>query len=94
MGIDIEAGGRVKSKARVTKSANPYIRLLCKLYKFLARRTDSKFNKVIFKRLNMTRKSKPPLSLQKLAKLMAGKAGGECLTFDKLALRSPLGTRG
>mmetsp|Transcript_118248 Transcript_118248/g.376948 ORF Transcript_118248/g.376948 Transcript_118248/m.376948 type:complete len:113 (-) Transcript_118248:44-382(-) len=73
MGIDIEAGGRVKSKARVTKSANPYIRLLCKLYKFLARRTDSKFNKVIFKRLNMTRKSKPPLSLQKLAKLMAGK---------------------
>ncbi len=33
-------------EARVTKSANPYVRLLCKLYKFLARRTDSKFNKV------------------------------------------------
>mmetsp|Transcript_100406 Transcript_100406/g.251684 ORF Transcript_100406/g.251684 Transcript_100406/m.251684 type:complete len:135 (+) Transcript_100406:1-405(+) len=79
----------------------------------------------------MTRKSKAPLSLQKLAKLMENKdgkiavvvgtvtddkrlydvpklsvcalrftetarasilkAGGECLTFDKLALRSPLG---
>ncbi len=46
MGIDIEAGGRVSKKQRVTKSANPYIRLLCKLYKFLARRTESKFNKV------------------------------------------------
>jgi len=75
MGIDIEAGGRVKNKVRVTKSENPYLRLLCKLYKFLARRTHSKFNKVILKRLNMTRKSKPPLSLQKLAKLMENKDG-------------------
>merc|ERR1712061_661194 len=131
MGIDIIAGGRVKSKTRVSKSANPYIRLLCKLYKFLARRTDSKFNKVTSKRLNMTRRNKPPLSLSKLAKSMESKdgkiavvvgtitddkriyevpkitvcalrftetararivkAGGECLTFDKLALRSPLG---
>merc|ERR1711943_169798 len=124
-------GGRVKTKKRVCKSANPYVRLLCKLYKFLARRTDSKFNKVIFKRLNMSRRNKPPLSLSKLSKFMANKdgktavvvgtitddkrffempklsvcalrftetararivkAGGECLTFDKLALRSPLG---
>merc|ERR1712066_245906 len=78
-----------------------------------------------------TRRNKPPLSLQKLAKLMENKdgkiavvvgtvtgdkriydvpklsvcalrftetarasivkAGGECITFDKLALRSPLG---
>jgi len=131
MGIDIEAGGRVWNKPRVTKSENPYVRLLIKLYKFLARRTESKFNKVILKRLNMTGKSKPPLSLQRLAKFMEGKdgkiacvvgtitddkrlyevpkltvcalrfteaarasivkAGGECLTFDKLALRAPLG---
>eukprot|EP00401_Gymnodinium_catenatum_P060267 CAMPEP_0117563024 /NCGR_PEP_ID=MMETSP0784-20121206/55277_1 /TAXON_ID=39447 /ORGANISM="" /LENGTH=48 /DNA_ID= /DNA_START= /DNA_END= /DNA_ORIENTATION= len=47
MGIDIKAGGRVKSKVRTTKTENPYVRLLVKLYKFLARRTDSKFNKVI-----------------------------------------------
>merc|ERR1719223_1458050 len=79
----------------------------------------------------MTRRNKPPLSLQKIAKHMEGKdgkivvvvgpvtgdqrlydtpklsvcairftesaraqitkAGGECITFDKLALRSPLG---
>mmetsp|Transcript_69741 Transcript_69741/g.202195 ORF Transcript_69741/g.202195 Transcript_69741/m.202195 type:complete len:187 (-) Transcript_69741:75-635(-) len=131
MGIDIEAGGRVWKRPRVTKSDNPYVRLLVKLYRFLARRTDSKFNKVILKRLNMTRKSRAPISLKKVASQMEGKdgkiacvvgtvtddkrlyevpkltvcalrftqkarasivkAGGECLTFDKLALRSPLG---
>merc|ERR1719230_2298850 len=133
MGIDFVAGGggRVKHKKRECISKNPYIRLLCKLYKFLARRTDSKFNKVVFKRLNMSRRNKPPVSLSKLIKNMEGKddkvavvvgsitddkrvvdvpklnvcalkftetvrasilqAGGECLTFDKLSLRSPLG---
>merc|ERR1712160_186404 len=106
-------------------------KLLVKLYKFLARRTDSKFNKVILKRLNTTRMNKPPLSLSKLVKNMKKKdgkiacvvgtvtddtrvydvpkmsvcalrftetararivkAGGECLTFDKLALKAPTG---
>merc|ERR1711908_251300 len=57
------------------KSNNPYIRLLVKLYKFLSRRTDSKFNKVIFKRLNMSRRNRPPLSLSKIGKCMEGKDG-------------------
>merc|ERR1712137_1385196 len=88
-------------------------------------------NKVISKRLNMTRRNRPPLSLSKLVKSLENKdgktavvvstvtddkriyeipkltvcalrftetararivkAGGECITFDKLALRSPLG---
>merc|ERR1711862_257439 len=114
-----------------TTSQNPYVRLLIKLYKFLSRRTDAKFNKVILKRLNMSGRNKPPLSLSKLIKNMGNKdgkiacvvgtvtddkrvfdvpklsvcalrftetararilkAGGECITFDKLALRSPLG---
>merc|ERR1711865_1308383 len=118
-------------RTRKCKSQNPYIRLLCKLYKFMARRTDSKFNKVIFKRLNMSGRNKVPVSLSKLSSNMENKdgkvacvvgtitddkrlfdvpklsvcalrfteaararilkAGGECLTFDKLALRSPLG---
>ena len=131
MGIDIEKGGRIKKKVRLSKSENPYVKLLAKLYKFLARRTESKFNKVICKRLNMSRRNKPPLSLSKLGKFMENKdgkiacvvgtvtddkrlytvpkitvcalrftetararivrAGGECITFDKLALRSPLG---
>uniref|UniRef100_A0A7S2BTS7 Large ribosomal subunit protein uL15/eL18 domain-containing protein n=1 Tax=Alexandrium andersonii TaxID=327968 RepID=A0A7S2BTS7_9DINO len=131
MGIDIQSGGRKKNRVRTSPTQNPYQRLLIKLYKFLGRRTESRFNKVIHKRLNMTRKNRPPLSLQKLTKYMENKdgkiavvvssvtddkriydvpkltvcalkftetararilkAGGECLTFDKLALRSPLG---
>ncbi|PPD91958.1 hypothetical protein GOBAR_DD11106 [Gossypium barbadense] len=101
------------------------------LYRFLVRRTGSKFNAVILKRLFMSKVNKPPLSLSRLIQYMKGKedkiavvvgtvtddirvyevpaltvtalrftetarariekAGGECLTFDQLALRAPLG---
>ncbi|KAG6498920.1 hypothetical protein ZIOFF_038673 [Zingiber officinale] len=101
------------------------------LYRFLVRRTGSKFNAVILKRLFMSKTNRPPLSLRRLIKFMEGnenkiaviagtvtddkrvydvpaikvtalrftetararilKAGGECLTFDQLALRAPLG---
>jgi len=38
-------GSRVKNTNRkVAKTDNVYIRLLVKLYRFLARRTDSQFN--------------------------------------------------
>jgi len=132
MGVDLEAGGRVKKTWRTApKSEDPYLRLLVKLYRFLARRTDSKFNKVVCKRLFMSKINRPPMSLSKLAKFMEGKdgkvavligaitddkrmlavpkmrvcalrftetararivkAGGECLTFDQLALMAPSG---
>ena len=132
-GIDIEAGGRNKVKHRkAPKSENVYLKLLVKLYRFLARRTDSDFNKTVLKRLFMSKINRPPLSLSKLAKFMADKgtgktaaivgtvtddarmfevpalkvcalrftetararivkAGGECLTFDQLALQAPTG---
>ncbi|PNH08024.1 60S ribosomal protein L18-2 [Tetrabaena socialis] len=101
------------------------------LYRFLVRRTDSKFNKVILKRLFMSKTNRPPLSLSKLATFTKGKedkiavivatvtddvrlfevpklrvcamrftetararivkAGGECMTFDQLALQRPTG---
>ncbi|KAI8522651.1 hypothetical protein RHMOL_Rhmol13G0012900 [Rhododendron molle] len=101
------------------------------LYRFLVRRTGSKFNAVILKRLFMSKVNKPPLSLSRLSRFMEGKegkiavvvgtitddirvsevpplkvtalkftetarariekAGGECLTFDQLALKAPLG---
>lgn len=101
------------------------------LYRFLVRRTGSKFNAVILKRLFMSKINKPPMSLSRLIRYMQGKedkiavlvgtvtddlrvyevptlkvtalrfterarariekAGGECLTFDQLALRAPLG---
>merc|ERR1712227_749972 len=132
MAIDLIAGGRNKKTSRTApKSDNVYLKLLVKLYKFLVRRTDSKFNKVVLKRLFMSKTNKPPLSLSKLAKFMEGKdgkiavlvgtitddvrmydvpkmrvcalrftqtarqrilkAGGECLTFDQLALIAPTG---
>ncbi|CAL8464639.1 g4174 [Coccomyxa elongata] len=74
MGIDLEAGGRNKKTWRTApKSENVYLKLLVKLYAFLVRRTDSKFNKVILKRLFMSRTNRPPLSLSKLAQFMKGK---------------------
>ena len=134
MGIDLVAGGRrVGHKARTdTKSANVYLKLLVKLYRFLSRRTDSAFVKTVLKRLFMSRTNRPPLSLSALSRFMREKdgkiavlvgtitddprmltvpkmtvcalrftetararivkAGGECLTFDQLALRAPKGS--
>merc|ERR1712078_548445 len=81
MGIDIKAGGRVKNSNRTSpKTENVYIRLLVKLYRFLARRVDSKFNKVVLKRLFMSRMNRPPLSLSKLAKLMRNQEGMMAVT--------------
>jgi large subunit ribosomal protein L18e len=135
MGIDLKAGGRRVGhtlSSKVVKTQNPYTRLLIKLYKFLARRTDSAFCATILKRLHMSKVNSPPIGLNRLAKYMSGKegkvavivgkvtddvrmmecpkmavcalafsesararitkAGGECLTFDQLALRAPKGT--
>lgn len=50
------------------------------LYSFLVRRTDSKFNKVVLKRLFMSRINRPPLSLSKLSKFMKGKVGRHTCT--------------
>ena len=135
MGIDLKAGGRRvghKSSMRVVKTQNPYNRLLIKLYKFLSRRTDSKFCATVLKRLHMSKVNQPPMSLSRLSKYMTNKdgktavivgkvtddvrllecpklsvcalgftetarkrivaAGGECITFDQLALRAPKGS--
>ncbi|GJV23728.1 60S ribosomal protein L18-2 [Tanacetum coccineum] len=160
MGIDLVAGGKSKrTKRNAPRSDDIYLKLLVKLYRFLVRRTGSNFNAVILKRLFMSKVNKPPISLSRLARYMAGKsapaykcskdacfvftdfrenivkicgldekiavivgtvtddvrvpeipcmkvtalrftetarariekAGGECLTFDQLALRAPLG---
>ncbi|XP_013617155.1 PREDICTED: 60S ribosomal protein L18-2-like [Brassica oleracea var. oleracea] len=132
MGIDLIAGGKSKKTKRTApKSDDVYLKLLVKLYRFLVRRTGSKFDAVILKRLFMSKVNKAPLSLSKLVEFMKGKdgkiavlvgtitddlrvheipamkvtalrfterarariekAGGECLTFDQLALVAPLG---
>lgn len=132
MGIDLIAGGKSKKTKRTApKSNDVYLKLLVKLYRFLVRRTGSRFNAVILKRLIMSRVNKAPISLSRLKRFMEckngkigvivgsvmddtrvyelppmkvtalrftetarariEKAGGECLTFDQLALRAPLG---
>ncbi|CAI0397680.1 unnamed protein product [Linum tenue] len=134
MGIDLKAGGKSKKTKRTAPKSNDiYLKLLVKLYRFLVRRTGSSFNKVVLKRLFMSKINKPPLSLSRLIRFTKGfgqedkiavivgtitddirtyevpalkvtalrftetararieKAGGECLTFDQLALRAPLG---
>ncbi|KAJ3416842.1 60S ribosomal protein L18 [Chytridiales sp. JEL 0842] len=68
-GIDTGKKHHVKKTARTEpKSEDVYLRLLVKLYRFLARRTDSKFNKVILKRLFMSRVSRPPISVSRIVR--------------------------
>jgi ribosomal protein L18E len=43
------------------------------LYRFLVRRTKSKFNAVILKRLFMSKTNLPPLSMRRLSNFMKGK---------------------
>merc|ERR1712083_510683 len=60
--------------------------------------TDAKFNKIVLRRLFMSRINRPPLSLARLARQMK-KPGRDgklvvvvgTITFDKLALRAPTG---
>ncbi|KAH9950046.1 60S ribosomal protein L18 [Amylocystis lapponica] len=134
MGIDIQKHHVKKGVRTAPASEDPYLALLVKLYRFLARRTDSSFNKVILHRLFLSKTNRPPLSLSRIAKETASaperdskvivtvgtvtddvrllvvpklsiaalrftaaarerilKAGGEALTLDQLALRSPKG---
>mmetsp|Transcript_11973 Transcript_11973/g.12054 ORF Transcript_11973/g.12054 Transcript_11973/m.12054 type:complete len:182 (+) Transcript_11973:28-573(+) len=80
MGVDLVAGGKKPNlNRRKVTTTNLYLRLLLKLYKFLARRTESGFNKVIAKRLAMSRHNRPPLSLKHIAKYMTGKESKTCV---------------
>lgn len=140
MGVDLTG---VQKKKRVirhhTYSSNPYIKLLIKLYKFLAKRTNSSFNKLVYQRLLKSRNNRAPISLSRVAVVMKRRsaftakdkkapiavivgdvlddvrmsrmpalrvcamrfsanarrsivaAGGECLTFDQLAMIAPTG---
>eukprot|EP00483_Globobulimina_turgida_P001191 UN01193 len=70
MGIDLEKqkrGRRKLTRRRRPKSTNIYLKLLHDLYSFLSRRTTSKFNKAIAKRLVMSRNHRPVVSLSRVA---------------------------
>jgi len=74
MGIDIRHNKDRKVRRVEPKSQDIYLRLLVKLYRFLARRTDSKFNKIVLRRLFMSKINRPPLSIARLVRNMK-KAG-------------------
>ena len=63
MGVDIRHNKDRKVRRTEPKSQDIYLRLLVKLYRFLARRTDAKFNKIILKRLFMSCNNRPPMSI-------------------------------
>ncbi|PGH21599.1 60S ribosomal protein L18-B [Polytolypa hystricis UAMH7299] len=66
MGIDLDHHHVRSSHRKAPKSENVYLLLLVKLYRFLARRTDSNFNKVVLRRLFMSRVNRPPVSLSRI----------------------------
>ncbi|KAF3760688.1 60S ribosomal protein L18 [Cryphonectria parasitica EP155] len=66
MGIDLDRHHVRSTHRKAPKSDNAYLKLLVKLYRFLARRTDSAFNKVILRRLFMSRMNRPPVSLSRI----------------------------
>eukprot|EP00527_Entomoneis_sp_CCMP2396_P009630 CAMPEP_0198136692 /NCGR_PEP_ID=MMETSP1443-20131203/311_1 /TAXON_ID=186043 /ORGANISM="Entomoneis sp., Strain CCMP2396" /LENGTH=192 /DNA_ID=CAMNT_0043797951 /DNA_START=94 /DNA_END=672 /DNA_ORIENTATION=- len=87
MGIDLKAGGRRvghKSSMKKVKTANPYNKLLIKLYKFLARRTESKFCATVLKRLHMSKTNRPPIGLHRLSRYMSQKDGKTAVIVGKV----------
>ncbi|KIN06517.1 hypothetical protein OIDMADRAFT_24819 [Oidiodendron maius Zn] len=66
MGIDLNAHHVRSTHRKAPKSDNVYVKLLVKLYRFLARRTDSAFNKVVLRRLFMSRINRPPVSISRI----------------------------
>ncbi|KAK3395273.1 putative 60S ribosomal protein L18-B [Podospora didyma] len=68
MGIDLNKHHVRNTHRKAPKSDNVYLKLLVKLYRFLARRTDSAFNKVVLRRLFMSRINRPPVSLSRIVK--------------------------
>merc|ERR1711997_363386 len=68
MGIDLDHRNDKKKQRKEPASQDPYIRLLVKLYRSLARRTTSTFNKVILKRLFMSKTNRPPVSLARIVR--------------------------
>jgi len=73
MGIQQKKSNKKISVERTTsRSRNLYLNLLIKIYRFLARRTKSKFNLIILKRLFSSRSHQSPISLSRIVKYSSG----------------------
>ncbi|RAK72619.1 60S ribosomal eL18 domain-containing protein [Aspergillus fijiensis CBS 313.89] len=66
MGIDLDRHHVRGTHRKAPKSENVYLQVLVKLYRFLARRTESNFNKVVLRRLFMSRINRPPVSISRI----------------------------
>ncbi|SCU91109.1 LAMI_0E04764g1_1 [Lachancea mirantina] len=74
MGIDHTSKQHQRSGHRTApKSDNVYLKLLVKLYTFLARRTDAPFNKVVLKSLFLSKINRPPVSVSRIARALQQK---------------------
>ncbi|KAJ5122853.1 60S ribosomal protein L18 [Penicillium atrosanguineum] len=67
MGIDLDRHHVRSTHRKAPKSDNVYLQVLVKLYRFLARRTESNFNKTVLRRLFMSRINRPPVSISRIA---------------------------
>ncbi|RRT69122.1 hypothetical protein B296_00008159, partial [Ensete ventricosum] len=96
-GIDLVAGGRSKKARRTApRSDDVYLKLLVKVCFFFFR-SDNKIAVIVGTVTDDKRVYEVPalkvtaLRFTETARARILKAGGECLTFDQLALRAPLG---
>ncbi|KAL7712726.1 60S ribosomal protein L18 [Entamoeba marina] len=70
MGIDLERHHIRKHVSKTARGSNAYMKLLVRLYGFLARRSNSKFAKTIHHRLCLSRVNRPIISTSKIAYFM------------------------
>ncbi|KAM2084102.1 hypothetical protein COP2_021040 [Malus domestica] len=99
MEIKLVAGGKSKKTKRTApKSDDIYLKLLVKLYRFLfIKYMQEKNNKIVVVMGTVTDDIRVYEVLQlKVTTLRLTETAtvGECLTFDQLALRAPLGQNG
>merc|ERR1711939_845529 len=66
MGVDLDRHHVSSGHRKAPHSDSPYLKLLHELFSFLARRTDSKFNQTVLRRLRMSKVNRPPISLSKI----------------------------
>merc|ERR1712039_982026 len=103
MGVDLDRHHVSNGHRKAPHSDNPYLKLLHKLFSFLARRTDSKFNQTVLRRLRMSKINRPPISLSKICAVTNNPSSGKAyegkiravvgaVTFDQLAMRAPTGS--
>ncbi|KAF0267190.1 hypothetical protein FOG51_01648 [Hanseniaspora uvarum] len=78
MGIDHTTKQHKRSGHRTApKSDNVYLKMLVKLYAFLASITDAPFNKVILRALFLSKINRPPVSVSRIAKALKQQGAAE-----------------